>query len=97
ELPVAIALAGGGGREVDLHPVAPTADGGGDQAQPRGGSFHYPAPVDGTIGGRPVRCVDAGTQVRCHLGYAPSAKDRLDMLRLHDRLGVELPSPYRPA
>lgn len=39
-------------------------------------------------------CVDAATQVRCHLGYEPSGKDRVDMLRLRDRFGIELPAPY---
>ena len=58
------------------------------------GSFHYPPPVRGTIAGRPVRCMDAGTQVRAHLGYQPTAKDRVDMGRLRERLGVELPVPY---
>jgi lincosamide nucleotidyltransferase A/C/D/E len=36
ELPAAIALRHEGGREVDLHPVALTPDGGGDQQQPGG-------------------------------------------------------------
>jgi lincosamide nucleotidyltransferase A/C/D/E len=36
ELPVAIALRHEDGREVDLHPVALTPDGGGDQQQPGG-------------------------------------------------------------
>jgi lincosamide nucleotidyltransferase A/C/D/E len=94
-LPTSIALADGQGRQVDLHPVTPTADGGGDQAQLDGGSFHYPPPTAGVIGGRTVACVDADTQVRCHLGYPPQAKDRQDMRRLHQRLGVTLPAAYR--
>jgi hypothetical protein len=36
----------------------------------------------------------AGTQVRAHLGYRPTAKDRKDMARLRERLGVDLPVPY---
>lgn len=94
-LPTSIALADGQSREVDLHPVTPTSDGGGDQVQPGGGSFHYPPPTSGVIGGRRVACVDAATQVRCHLGYPPQAKDRHDLRRLHERLGVELPTPYQ--
>ncbi len=94
-LPTSIALADGEGREVDLHPVTPTSDGGGDQAQLDGGSFHYPPPTVGVIGGQPVDCVDADTQVRCHLGYPPQAKDHQDMRQLHRRLGVTLPGAYR--
>ena len=93
-LPTSLALAGHAGREIDLHALRPTSDGGGDQALPDGGSFHYPPPVRGTIAGRPVRCIDADTQVRCHLGYQPTAKDREDMGRLRERLGVALPAPY---
>jgi lincosamide nucleotidyltransferase A/C/D/E len=94
-LPTSIALADGQGREVDLHPVTPTGDGGGDQPQLGGGSFHYRPPASGAIGGRRVACVDAATQVRCHLGYPPTAKDRHDLRQLHERLGVELPQPYQ--
>jgi lincosamide nucleotidyltransferase A/C/D/E len=94
-LPTSIALADGHGREVDLHPVTSTSDGGGDQAQLDGGSFHYPPPTVGVIDGRTVACVDADTQVRCHLGYPPQAKDRQDMRRLQERLGVTLPAAYR--
>jgi lincosamide nucleotidyltransferase A/C/D/E len=94
-LPTSIALADGQGHEVDLHPVAPTPDGGGDQTLEGGGSFHYPPPTLRAIGGRPVACVDADTQVRCHLGYPPQPKDRADLRRLHERLGVELPVAYQ--
>jgi lincosamide nucleotidyltransferase A/C/D/E len=94
-LPISIALTDGQGRAVDLHPVTPTADGGGDQPQLGGGSFHYPPPTSGVSGGRRVACVDAATQVRRHLGYPPQAKDRHDLRRLHKRLGVELPTTYQ--
>lgn len=93
-LPTALALADDNGREVDLHPITPAPDGGGDQVLPDGDTFHYPPPAEGAIGGRAVYCVDAATQVHCHLGYEPSEKDRQDMLHLHDRFGVELPDPY---
>jgi lincosamide nucleotidyltransferase A/C/D/E len=92
--PTAVAVADGQGREVDLHLVTPTPDGGGDQALPGGDSFHYPPPVGGTVGGRAVRCVDAPTQVRAHVGYPPSGKDHADMRLLRDRLRVELVPPY---
>jgi hypothetical protein len=44
-LPVALALRDPSGREVDLHPLAPSRDGGGDQAQPKGPPFHYGSPA----------------------------------------------------
>ncbi|MFI9366770.1 nucleotidyltransferase domain-containing protein [Kitasatospora sp. NPDC053057] len=94
-LPAALALADGAGRAVDLHPVTGSAHGGGHQLLPDGQRFCYPAPVTGTIGGRTVPCVDAATQVRCHLGYALRDKDRHDMAQLHARTGVALPAEYR--
>jgi lincosamide nucleotidyltransferase A/C/D/E len=81
-LPTALALAADDGRSVDLHPVTRSPDGGGDQAQLGGGAFHYPPPVPGVIGGRPVRCVDVSTQLRCHTGYEPGDKDRHDVAQL---------------
>jgi lincosamide nucleotidyltransferase A/C/D/E len=95
-LPTALALADDANREVDLHSVTPTADGGGDQAQLDGGWFHYPAPTAGVIAGRTVACVPAQTQIRCHLGCQPTDKDHHDMRLLAQRLGLALPPPYGP-
>lgn len=86
-LPTALAVADDDGREVDLHPVTPTVDGGGDQLLPSGTSFHYPAPVGGVIGGRAVECVDPVTQVVCHQGYSLQDKDVDDLRRLAERFG----------
>jgi lincosamide nucleotidyltransferase A/C/D/E len=94
-LPAALALAGQHGHQVDLHPVTPVPGGGGDQALPGGRSFRYPPPVTGQINGQPVPCVDDATQVACHLGYPPTAKDRTDMQALHDTLGTPIPSSLR--
>ncbi|MGW4813021.1 nucleotidyltransferase domain-containing protein [Kitasatospora cineracea] len=96
-LPTALAVTDSAGREIDLHPVLGSAREGGQQLLPDGGRFHYPAPVTGTIGGRQVLCVDAATQVRCHLGYEATAKDRQDMEQLHAGTGVELPPDYTPS
>jgi lincosamide nucleotidyltransferase A/C/D/E len=93
-LPVALALRDPSGREVDLHPLAPSRDGGGDQAQPKGPPFHYGPPAGGRIAGRPVRCVAAETQLRAHLGYPPTAKDQRDVRLLVERFGLEPPPPY---
>jgi lincosamide nucleotidyltransferase A/C/D/E len=94
-LPTALAVADPNGREIDLHPVTPTPDGGGDQQLPEDTTFHYPAPVVGVIGGREVWCVDVETQVRCHLGYQPTDKDRNDMRRLREHFKIEMPDTYR--
>lgn len=100
-LPTAIAYVHPDGREVDLHPVALTPDGGGDQdlagdrdltASP---PFHYGPPARGVIAGAAVRCVDGETQLRAHCGYVPSAKDHTDVAALVDHLAVDLPEGYR--
>jgi len=93
-LPTALAVADPAGREIDLHPITVTAAGGGHQLLPDGARFYYPAPVMERIGGHKVRCVDAATQMLCHVGYAPTDKDRRDMARLHESTGVALPVEY---
>jgi lincosamide nucleotidyltransferase A/C/D/E len=94
-LPTALALRHADGRELDLHPVEPTPDGGGDQIQLDGVKrFHYEPAVRGTIGGIEVRCCSVGTQLRAHLGYDPGNNDYADMHLLRDQLGAELPPPY---
>ena len=94
-LPAAVAYAHPDGREVDLHPITPTADGGGDQELSGGPPFHYGPPVRGRIAGAPVQCVNGDTQLRAHCGYLPTAKDRADVAALAAHLRVEPPSPYR--
>jgi lincosamide nucleotidyltransferase A/C/D/E len=93
-LPIALAMRDPAGREVDLHPLAPSGDGGGDQAQRDGPPFHYGEPVGGVVDGRTVLCVPAETQVRAHLGYRPTDKDHRDLRLLGERLGLDLPPPY---
>ena len=93
-LPTAIAFAHNDGREVDLHPVDPTPDGGGDQLLPDGTRWHYEPPVPGTIAGRAVLCVSLATQLASHAGYEPDAGDIADMRLLASTFGFELPPPY---
>jgi len=95
DLPTALALRHPDGREVDLHPVVPTDDGGGDQALPDGGWWHYPPPATGRIDGREVICLSVETQVRAHASYEPDDGDRADMALLADAFGVELPQQLR--
>jgi lincosamide nucleotidyltransferase A/C/D/E len=93
-LPTALALAHPDGREVDLHPVALTEDGGGDQDLGQGRTFHYGPPSSGQIGGQSVRCVNAESQLRAHVGYQPSDKDRADVAALARRYHLRLPVGY---
>lgn len=97
-LPTAIAFEHFDGRQVDLHPVEPTGDGGGDQIQLDGETrWHYGPPVDGLIDGRQVRCCSVETQLRAHEGYEPDSNDFADLRLLRDRFGCELPAPYGTA
>ncbi len=94
-LPNAIALIDASGRQIDLHPVDPTPDGGGDQIQLDGSSrWHYSPPVSGIIGGKAVLCCPVRDRVLCHLGYEPRATDFDDMRRLAERFSLALPAPY---
>jgi lincosamide nucleotidyltransferase A/C/D/E len=93
-LPTAIAFRDSSGREVDLHPVDSTADGGGDQVLEDGSIWHYAAPVQGSIEGRPIRCSSAEDQLLMHQGYEPRPVDHADMRRIIDRFGLPAPPPF---
>ena len=95
ELPARIALRHDDGREVDLHPLALTPDGGGDQQQDGGRPpWHYGRPSVGHINSRPVPCNSLDTQLRSHLGYEPDEDDYADMRALARRFECPLPAPY---
>ena len=90
-LPTALAWRDETGREVDLHVIEMTEDGGGDQVLLDGEStWHYAPPVDGSIGGRTARCSSAEEQVLLHQGYEPRAVDLADVRRLAERFGLRL-------
>lgn len=94
-LPTSIAFRDESGREVDLHPVDPTPDGGGDQVLPEDpATWHYAPPVRGFIQGRSIRCASAQDQVLMHTGYPPRDVDFDDVRRLAQRFEVRLPEPF---
>lgn len=92
--PTSLALRDPAGREVDLHPVDLTEDGGGDQALPDGSTWHYSAPVEGTIAGRTLPCASPEDQLLMHLGYEPRPVDFVDVRRIVDRFNVPVPPPF---
>jgi SAM-dependent methyltransferase len=97
ELPVRFVMAHPLLGRIDFHTVTFDHEGGGNQAQPNGTVFRYPPEgfTEGSIGGRPVRCISAEVQVLCHLGYEPKSKDIHDVLHLHRAFGIPLPAAYR--
>lgn len=95
-LPTALAMRHPDGRAVDLHPVEPSVDGGGDQIQLDGATrWHYGEPVTGHIGGTTVRCCSPASQLAAHLGYVPDDDDRADIATLCERFDLSLPEQYR--
>lgn len=93
-MPTAIALRSPDGIEVDLHPVDPTTDGGGDQLLDDGTAWHYGPAVLGSIGGRPVPCVPAAEQIAMRHGYPVRDIDHHDVRRLAARFAIEPPDAF---
>ncbi len=97
ESPTRFVLRAEGDRRVDVHTVTFDGEGGGLHRLPDGSAWRYPPEGfvgEGRIGGRPVRCLTPEVQILAHLGYEPDETDRRDVRLLHDRFGIELPSPY---
>lgn len=93
EPPRCFVLADGGGRIVDVHPVAFDDQANGHYMMGNGDVWVYPAAGfagSGLIDGQPVRCLTAEVQVRCHTGYQLREVDFHDMEALHRRFGVKL-------
>ncbi|MFL5754734.1 MAG: nucleotidyltransferase domain-containing protein [Chloroflexota bacterium] len=91
--PARVVLVDPGGRRLDLHPLVFDADGNGwQQLSTTGRAWGlYPArdlTANGTIGGRPVRCISAALQVRFRLGYEWTANDVHDLRVLAIAFGV---------
>jgi lincosamide nucleotidyltransferase A/C/D/E len=84
-------------REIDVHLVDTTVE----CVTPPGvrvyGAMPYPVgSLDGTgtIAGAPVRCITAEYHMVSHTGYEIGETDIHDVLALHDRFGLPLPSEY---
>ena len=88
-LPTALALRHPDGRAVDLHPVDPTADGGGVQVVLPEGQPLRPTRHRDHRG--PLGAVLLGGDPEVHLGYEPDENDRADLARLSERFGISWP------
>ena len=87
---------GNGLLQIDFHLVEFADDGRGIYGPVENGQF-YPGSAfggEGTIGGRTVRCIGAEYQMESHTGYEIKASDVHDVMELHQRLGVPVPSEY---
>lgn len=93
-LPTSLAFRDGQDREVDLHPVDLTADGGGDQVLQDGDAWHYAPPVEGSINERRIRCASASEQLLMHQGYDPRPVDLLDVRRIAERFNLPVPAAF---
>jgi lincosamide nucleotidyltransferase A/C/D/E len=89
--PTAVAFGHADGREVDLHPVDVTDDGGGDQVLEDGSVWHYSPPAMGAVAGTPVPCAPARDQILMHEGYPPRPIDIADIKALCARFNIDLP------
>ena len=58
-----------------------------------GSTWHYGAPVHGSIAGQVVRCASAEDQLLMHQGYEPRPVDRADVRRLAERFDLRPPGP----
>lgn len=82
------------GRQVDVHPVAFNAQGGGVYEMDDGTEWVYPSEgftERGRVDERPVRCLSPRVQVLVHAGYELTQKDYRELYLLRERFGVEPP------
>jgi len=88
-------LTDGAGLQIDLHLVELDADGNGDYGGDGGESYTAAAlSGEGTIGGRPVRCIAAAELVGFHSDYELAEKDFQDVSALCEEFGIPLPEEY---
>jgi lincosamide nucleotidyltransferase A/C/D/E len=86
------------GHQIDVHPVVLDGErGGGVYVMDDDREWVYPAAGfagRGRIGGQSVHCLSPEVQVLVHDGYELTEKDYLELLLLHQRFGVTLPTRY---
>ncbi|MFV1981438.1 MAG: nucleotidyltransferase domain-containing protein [Rhodothermia bacterium] len=84
------------GDQIDFHVVEFDEDGRGTYGPPENDKS-FPASSftgRGVINGRPVHCLDAEFQIQSHTGYEIDENDVHDVMALHGRFDVEVPSEY---
>ena len=82
------------GCQVDIHPVAFNAEGGGVYQMEDGTEWVYPSEGftgRGSVDDRRVRCLSPEVQVLVHAGYELTQKDYRELYLLRERFGVEPP------
>jgi lincosamide nucleotidyltransferase A/C/D/E len=85
-------LVDGAGRTLDVHSY--TLDAAGNNTF---GITYQGSDLNGngSIDGKPVRCITPDSLVRFHTGYEPDADDFHDVRSLCERYQIELPKEYR--
>ena len=82
------------GVQVDLHPVTFDSGGDGHYEMEDGTDWVYPSEGflgQGSVGGKPVRCLSPAVQVLVHSGYELGSKDYRELYLLWQRFGVDPP------
>jgi lincosamide nucleotidyltransferase A/C/D/E len=82
------------GREFDAHAIRLDAQGNGIPAWDKAEGFIFTPQYisgEGIVAGYPVRCTSAEYQMVSHTGYELPAKQMPDLMRLHEKFGVEYP------
>jgi lincosamide nucleotidyltransferase A/C/D/E len=98
--PESFQLVDADGRQVDVHPITPTAGGDGLYRMDDGADWVYPAAGFtgmGVVAGRSVPCLTAEVMMLCHTtGYALDRSHCEDVVALSRSCGVALP-PFEVA
>ena len=90
EPPMSFESVDAAGRQVDVHPMEPDADGDGIYLKRDGTTWTYPArgfAGRGVVAGRSVNCLTAEVQVICHSGYELDENDLHDLRLLTGETG----------